>query len=57
MRAPVTSNSDAAIGGTTGQTGLPQYLADQLTLFQPWGADSAHALLVAPPIIFTVLDH
>ena len=54
MRAPVTSNSDAAIGGTTG---LPQYLADQLTLFQPWGADSAHALLVAPPIIFTVLDH
>ena len=35
----------------------PQYLADQLTLFRPWGADSAHPLLVAPPIFFTFRHH
>ena len=35
----------------------PQYLADQLTLFQPWGADSAHPLLVAPPMFFTFRHH
>ena len=31
----------------------PKYLADQLTLLQPGGADSAHPLLLAPPIFFT----
>ena len=31
--------------------GAPQYFADQLTLFQPWGADSAHPLLVAPLLL------
>ena len=36
--------SDAGTGGPMD----PQYLAEQLTLFQPWGADSAHPLLVAP---------
>ena len=35
----------------------PQYLADQLTLFQPWGADSAHHLLVAPLVFFTFQHH
>ena len=30
-----------------------QYFADQLTLFQPRGADSAHPLLPAPPKFFT----
>ena len=35
----------------------PQYLADRLTLFQPWGADSAHPLLVAPPMFFTFRHH
>ena len=37
--------------------GPPQYLADQLTLFQPWGADSTHPLLVAPPMFFTFRHH
>ena len=31
----------------------PQCLADQLTLFQPREADSAHPLLLAPPIFFS----
>ena len=30
-----------------------QYFVDQLTLFQPRGADSAHPLLPAPPKFFT----
>ena len=34
-------------------------LADHLTLFQPWGggADSAHPLLVAPPMLFAFRHH
>ena len=28
-----------------------------LTLFQPWGADSAHPLLVAPPMFYTFQHH
>ena len=43
--------------GGQGATGPPQYLADNLTLFQPWGADSAHSLLVAPPMFFTFRHH
>ena len=39
---------------------LPQSLTDQLTLFQPGGADSAHPLLLAPLIFspsgITVMD-
>ena len=31
----------------------PPYFADQLTLFQPRGADSAHLLLPAPPTFST----
>ena len=31
----------------------PQYLVDQLTLFQPGVAESAHPLLLAPPNFFT----
>ena len=31
----------------------PQYLTDQLTLFQPGEADFAHPLLLAPPNFFT----
>ena len=34
-----------------------QYLADQLTLFQPWKADSVHPLLEAPPMFFTFRHH
>ena len=30
----------------------PQFLANQLTLFQLGGADSAHPLLLAPQILF-----
>ena len=53
-----TLNSGAGTGGARGVTGPPpQYLADQLTLFQPWGADSAHPLLVAPPMFFTFRHH
>ena len=43
--------------GQEGNWPPPQYLADQLTLFQPWGADSAHPLLVAPPMFFTFRHH
>ena len=39
-------------GGPGGPLPPPQYLADQLTLFQPWGADSVHPLLEAPPMFF-----
>ena len=35
----------------------PQYFADQLTLFQPRGSDSAHPLLPAPPKFFTFRHH
>ena len=41
--------SGAGTGGARG--------ADQLTLFQPWGADSAHPLLVAPSMFFTFRHH
>ena len=34
-----------------------QYLADQLTLFKPWGADSAWSLLLAPQNLFTFRRH
>ena len=44
-------------GGGQGGHWPPQYFADQLTLFQPWGADSAHPLLVAPPMFFTFRHH
>ena len=36
-----------------GKQGAPQYLADQLTLFQPGRADYPHLLLLAPPMFFT----
>ena len=32
-----------------GVPGVPQILADQLTLFQPRGADYAHQIVLAPP--------
>ena len=35
----------------------PQFFADQLTLFQPRGADSAHPLLPAPPNFITFRHH
>ena len=35
----------------------PQYLADQLTLFQPGRADYPHLLLLAPPMFFTFRHH
>ena len=38
------TTSDAGIGGPL----APQYLADQLTLFQPGRADYPHLLLLAP---------
>ena len=34
-----------------------RFLADQLTLFQQEGADSANPLLWAPPIFFTFRHH
>ena len=39
--------------GTGGATGPPQYLADQLILFQPGRAEYPHQLLLAPPMFFT----
>ena len=39
--------------GGQGGHWLPQYLADQLTLFQPLGSGSVHPLLVAPQMFFT----
>ena len=38
-------------GGSLGLA--PQFFADQLTLFQPKRAYSAHPLLLAPPNFFT----
>jgi hypothetical protein len=35
--------------GATAPPPPPPFLADQLTLFQPEGADSAHRLLLTPP--------
>ena len=35
----------------------PQYLADQLTLFQPGRADYPHLMLLAPPMFFTFRHH
>ena len=55
--------SDAGTGGGQGGRGAggplppPQYLADQLTLFQPGRADYPHLLLLAPPMFFTFRHH
>ena len=35
--------------GVPGVSWHPQNLADQLTLSQPWGADYAHQIILAPP--------
>ena len=35
----------------------PQYLVDQLTLFQPGRGDFPHLLLLAPPMFFTFRHH
>ena len=35
----------------------PQYLADQLTQFQPGRADYPHLSLLAPPMFFTFRHH
>ena len=35
----------------------PQYLADQLTLFQSGRADYPHLILLAPPMFFTFRHH
>ena len=35
----------------------PQYLSDQLTLFEPGRADYPHLSLLAPPIFFTFRHH
>ena len=45
------------LGGARGATAPPQYLADQLTLFLPEGADSAQPLPLAPPNIFIFRHH
>ena len=52
--------SDAGTGGAGGAkraTGPSQFLADQLTLFQPGRADYPHLLLLAPPMFFTFRHH
>ena len=38
-------------------TALPQYLADQLILFQPGRGDHHHLLQLAPPMFFTFRHH
>ena len=38
-------------------TGPPQYLSNQLTLFEPGRADYPHLLLLAPPKFFTFRQH
>ena len=35
----------------------PQYLADQITLFEPGRADYPHLLLLPPPMFFTIRHH
>ena len=52
---PNTSQS-AGTGGAGGATGPPQYLADQLTLFQP-GVGRCPPLPLAPPKFFTFRHH
>ena len=47
-------NSDA---GTGGARGAPQYLTDQLSLFEPGRTDYPHLLLLAPPMFFTFWHH
>ena len=37
--------------------GTPQYLADQLTIFEPGRADYPHLLLLAPSMFFTFRHH
>ena len=48
--------SDAGIGGPGGPLD-PQYLPDQLTLFELGRADYPHLLLLAPPMFFTFRHH
>ena len=38
--------------GVPGVPWHPQFLADQLTLSQPWGADYAYQIILPPPRIF-----
>ena len=51
--------SDAGTGGGGPGGPLPptQYLADQLTLFEPGMADYPHLLLLAPSMFFTFRHH
>ena len=44
-------------GGGQGGHWPPQYLADQLTLFEPGGADYPYLLLLAPSMFFTFRHH
>ena len=44
------------LGGQGGHW-LPQYLADQLTICQPWRANYPHLSLLAPPMFFTFRHH
>ena len=51
---PLAQPSYIRDAGTEGGGALaPKFLADQLTLFQLRGEDSAHPLLLAPPNLFT----
>ena len=44
-------------GGPGGPLAPPQYLGDQLTLFEPGRAYYPHLLLKAPPNFFTFRHH
>ena len=49
-------NSNSSHCGPGGPL-APQYLSDQLTLFEPGRANYPHLLLLAPPMFFTFRHH
>ena len=46
---PLLTSTVLSSLGVPGVPWHPQILADQLTLFQPRGADYAHQIILAPP--------
>ena len=48
-------NIKPVVPGGPGRAMAPHILADQLFLSQPWGADYAHQMILAPPDFQTFL--
>ena len=50
----LTSFRDGGTRGAWGATGKPQFLSDQITLFQPSGADYARRITAGTPNFFDI---